>query len=73
MSYSTKPSFVKKGSTLHKVLLKTDSGEAYVEDFDTTSRKDGLYPSARHGFVKIAKSGKAQITKMGTKLLKSAK
>ena len=73
MSYSTKPSFIKKGSTLQKVLLKTASGEAYVDDFDTTSRKDGLYPSARHGFVKIAKSGKAKLTKTGNKLLKTAK
>jgi len=73
MSYSSKPSFIRKGSILCDVLREVSKGDSAVEDFDRTQRKDALYPSARHGFVKIFKNGKAQITGLGKKLVKAAK
>ena len=73
MSYSSKPSFVRKGSILCEVLEDVSSGDAIVEDFDRVERKDALYPATRHGFVKIFKNGKTQITGSGKKLVKTAK
>jgi hypothetical protein len=73
MSYSSKPSFIRKDSVLCDVLKSVSSGDTVVEDFDRIERKDALYPATRHGFVKIFKNGKTQITGSGKKLVKAAK
>ena len=73
MSYGTKPSFIRKGSILHDVLKTVSKEETFADDFNRTERKDGLYPAARHGFVRIFKNGKAVVTKAGKNLCKSAR
>ena len=73
MSYQNKPAFVVNGSLMYEVLNAVKTEDSYVEDFDITERKDGLYPACRHGFVKIYKNGKTMITGEGKKLIKSAK
>jgi len=74
MAYQTKPAFVKKGSVLYGVLQTlAKNKETYKEEFDLTERKDGLYPSARHGFAKVHKNGRTMITAAGKQIVKQAR
>ena len=73
MAYQSKPKSIRFGSRMFDVLNSIlESGLCPISEFDRTERKDALYPAARHGFVKIFKTGNAKITKQGQCLVEAA-
>ena len=73
MAYQSKPKSIRFGSRMHDVLTSIyENGYFPIDEFDNTDRKDALYPAARHGLVKIYKTGSAKLTKCGKRLVESA-
>ena len=73
MAYQSKPKSIRFGSRMHDVLSTIyDAGFVPSFEFDRTERKDALYPAARHGLVKIFKTGNTTLTKCGKRLVESA-
>jgi len=72
MAYATKPSFITKESRLFWLLNESIKG-LYFDEVDTAERRDALQPAIRHGYVKMAKTGRITLTSSGRQLMRTAR